>query len=574
MLTVEPKGNENILNLMRQAGVLPESPCNGKGLCGKCKVKIVSGTVSPITEQEEKFLTPAEKQENIRLACLAVPCDRVEIDELGLTLEKKSDVLSAGQMPKITYHPSVRVEKKEITLPTLEKMGALVDDLSHRCTLQVMKKLPYFAGKEVYAVLREQTVIDLREDNRIYGLAVDIGTTTVAVSLIDLQTGRAVQEDGFVNPQKAFGLDVLSRIHYDTEHENGVLQMQEVLVKRLQQSIDTMTKNAGSSSDSIYEIVVGGNSTMIHILLGVGLGSLGRSPYSSVFNCPMNIFAEQTGIHINEEGMLYCIPSVSTYIGGDIVAGALAARLDQAEDTVLFIDIGTNGEMILSCKGKMYSCSCAAGPALEGMNISSGMRAEPGAIEKIKIVEGRAELTTIGNAAPRGLCGSGILEAISEAVKAGIIAKTGRIAKDALLTDEDTDGKRRIVLDQSHEIYVTQSDIRQVQLCKGAILSGILTLMQQTGMNADQIDRVIVAGQFGKHIEPQSLTGSGLIPSGMEDKISYIGNSSMTGAKMCLLSEEERERAEEIAGKICYIELSVCEGYEKLFTRCLQFGGI
>ena len=219
----------------------------------------------------------------------------------------------------------------------------------------------------------------------------------------------------------------------------------------------------------------------------------------------------------------------------------------------------------------MFACSCAAGPALEGMNISCGMRAEPGAIDHVSLQNGQAVFTVIGGQAPKGICGSGLLEAVSQAVGQGIIGKNGRISLDSPLVETDSQGKRRIILDRGRDIYLTQSDIRQVQLCKGAILSGILTLLQQLSISPKEIDRVLVAGQFGKHLAPESLTGCDIIPASLLQRISYIGNSSMTGAQLCLLSGEERLRAWKIAREISYIELSVTPGYEKRFTQCLQF---
>lgn len=580
MIRVEPLDQHNILQRLRSSGILLESPCNGKGLCGKCKVKILSGEVSQPTEQEKKILSGEQLRSGIRLACLTVPLGPVEMDPLGLLDEKPNNVLRGGELPDIDFCPSVTAEQVAVTKPDLENGWSLCEGVGdalnpvRNLPLSLVQKLPDLMDwEQLWCVCHDGVPVDLRTDRQVYGLAVDIGTTTVAVSLADLQTGKICAEDGFVNPQKAFGLDVLSRIHYDMEHPNGVLDLQNAIVQRLQQSAQKLSAEAGIPLDSIYEVVVGGNSTMLHCLLGVPLKSLGVAPYSSVFTRPMSVPAAELGLKLNKETRVYCIPSVSTYIGGDIVSGVLASRIDEATDTVLFVDIGTNGEIVLSRKGRMYSCSCAAGPALEGMNISCGMRAEPGAVEHVSLEDGKVTLGIIAKEAPRGLCGSGLLEAVSQAVTLGIINKTGRISGNSDFTDTDEEGKRRLVLDREHGIYLTQNDIRQVQFCKGAILSGILTLMQRLELDEKDIDRAIVAGQFGKHLNPDSLTGSELIPSTLGDRIIYIGNSSMVGAQMCLLSQNERLRAERIAGKVEYIELSVSQGYEKLFTRCLQFGG-
>ena len=577
MLKVQSHGEMNLLDCLRSSGILLESPCNGKGICGKCKVKILSGTVSALTEQEKRYLTREEIAGGIRLACLTIPQGEVELNEQGLLQEKPNNVLG-GEAVHVELNPLLTVEQIDVTKPTLENgyslSQAMGDTLLREAAppLSLLEKLPGLAQeKHLWKVSYAGKTIDIVKQPERYGLAVDIGTTTVAVSLIDLATGDVRAEEGFVNPQKAFGLDVLSRIHYDMEHTNGVLELRRVIVERLQKAAEEMVKRANVTLDAIYEVVVGANATMLHALLGIPLKSLGTAPYSSVFTQPITALAKELGFALHDQTRLYCIPSVSTFIGGDIVSGVLASQLDRAEDTALLVDIGTNGEIVLSQKGRMYSCSCAAGPALEGMNISCGMRAEPGAVEHVTLGDEGVQLQTISNLPPVGLCGSGLLEAISQVVEKGIVGKTGRIASESALVNTDEEGKRRVVLDGERNIYLTQSDIRQVQFCKGAILSGILTLMQRLGLEEREIDRVIVAGQFGKHLNPESLTGAGLIPVSLKERISYIGNSSMMGAHLCLLNQNERRRAEEVAKNIEYIELSVSPGYEKLFTKCLQF---
>ena len=579
MLKVQSHGEMNLLDCLRSSGILLESPCNGKGICGKCKVKILSGAVSALTEQEKRHLTREEIAGRIRLACLTIPQGEVELDEQGLLQEKPNNVLG-GEAVHVELNPLLTVEQIDVTKPTLENgyslSRAMGDTLLWEAAppLSLLEKLPGLTQeKHLWKVSYAGKTIDLVKQPERYGLAVDIGTTTVAVSLIDLATGNVRAEEGFVNPQKAFGLDVLSRIHYDMEHTNGVLELRRVIVERLQKAAEEMVKRVNVALDAIYEVVVGANATMLHALLGIPLKSLGTAPYSSVFTQPVTVLAKELGFALQDQTRLYCIPSVSTFIGGDIVSGVLASQLDRAEDTALLVDIGTNGEIVLSQKGRMYSCSCAAGPALEGMNISCGMRAEPGAVEHVTLGDEGVQLQTISNLPPVGLCGSGLLEAISQVVEKGIVGKTGRIASESALVNTDEEGKRRVVLDGERNIYLTQSDIRQVQFCKGAILSGILTLMQRLGLEDREIDRVIVAGQFGKHLNPESLTGAGLIPASLKERISYIGNSSMMGAHLCLLNQNERRRAEEVAKNIEYIELSVSPGYEKLFTKCLQFGG-
>ena len=567
----------NILEQLREAGTLLESPCNGKGLCGKCRIRVLSGDAGPVTQAEEQFLTPEELSEGIRLACMAVPNTPVELDPLGLLDGGEGKVLGDGEMPDFPMAPAVTARALEPDGGARAEGRALLDCLPGGFRpgpggpgLPLLRSLPLAAQAgplEGISYLGGLAV--LRRPGHLWGLAVDIGTTTVAVALVDLRTGACLGEDGFVNPQKAYGLDVLSRIHYTLEHPGGERDLQAAIVQDLQESARTLCRQAGGETDDIFEAAVAGNSTMIHALLGVDPASLARAPFNNVFNGPVTLPAGDLGLQFHPTAMVYCLSAVSAYIGGDIVAGALATRLDEGEDTVFFVDIGTNGEMIMRRDGKLVSCSCAAGPALEGMNISCGMRAAQGAVEKVRIRGDRVELGVIGGGAPRGVCGSGLLDAVSQGVAAGVIGKNGRIAPDHPLAGVDAQGKRRMAL--GGDLWLTQGDVRQVQLCKGAILSGCLTLMERLELRPEQIDRVLVAGQFGRHLSPESLVGAGLLPAGLKEKITYVGNTSRTGAMMCLLSTAERRRAEAIARSVSYVELATWPGYEAIFTGSLSF---
>lgn len=321
---------------------------------------------------------------------------------------------------------------------------------------------------------------------------------------------------------------------------------------------------------------------MMHTLIKINPESIGRAPYSPVFLSGKSINANDLGINISSFGKVYLLPGVSSYIGADIVAGVCVCDLQKTDKNILFIDIGTNGEIVLSKKSNLTSCSCAAGPALEGMNISCGMRAGDGAIENIKIGE-LIEKKVIGNKQPKGICGSGIIDAISEMARLKIIGKTGRIQKRESIESDDTlkhlsenivdeNKKRKFILDINNPILaITQEDIRQVQLAKGAILSGFYALLKTMDIDIKSLDEVIIAGQFGKHLSVDSLVGVGIIPKELKDKIKYIGNSSKTGAIMTLLSKDIRYEMEKIARDISYCELSTEEGYERLFTDCLKF---
>ena len=319
---------------------------------------------------------------------------------------------------------------------------------------------------------------------------------------------------------------------------------------------------------------------MLHFLLGIKSNSIGKSPYAPAFVKSKYIKASSIGININSNGKLYCLPGVSSYIGSDIVAGAFVAKLHDRTDNILFIDIGTNGEIVLASKGKLLSCSCAAGPALEGMNISCGMRAATGAIEDMVIDKEQVKLSVIGEQQPIGICGSGILAALRELLKTGIVKKDGSFIKKEKLAEDDyrqkyirLNGKKRefMIEDKAQALYITQSDIRQIQLAKGAILSGFYALLNKSGISINELDRVVIAGQFGSHLSVDSLTGTGILPKEVESKITYVGNSSKTGAYMALMSDDIKKDLEKIAKTIDYMELGASDGYERLFADCLLF---
>ncbi|MBN2899235.1 MAG: DUF4445 domain-containing protein, partial [Clostridia bacterium] len=357
-------------------------------------------------------------------------------------------------------------------------------------------------------------------------------------------------------------------------------QLQASIVEGINHLIDQVAQKKSISKDAIYEVVVAGNTTMLHLLLGVDSTVIGKAPFAPMFVRSKTLRAHEIGIKAGPFTMLYCMPSVSAYIGADIVAGSYVCGLHKKKESILFIDIGTNGEIVLAHEGRLVSCSCAAGPALEGMNISAGMRAQEGAIEELEILPHGIKTKVIGDTEGTGLCGSGILAVIREMIKTGIVTKKGAIIKLEALDEEDyrrryirvQDKKRELVIHEGRlPIVVTQSDVRQVQLAKGAILSGFYALLNEVGITMEDLDQVIVAGQFGAHLPADSLIGTGILPEAVRDKLIYVGNASKTGAYMALMSIDVRKEIEQLAEKMEYMELGATEGYERLFAKCLIF---
>ena len=592
---------KTLLQLLLEQGLLVDNPCNGKGMCGKCKVQIRKGIVPFPDAEEKKLLREEEIRAGIRLACRVVP-ENGNLQVELLQKERKHQILSTGYMPAFFQSPAVRKQRVQIRKmekdnpisleqQILEQTGAAqvaFEVLAENSLEPGAYTALIYGGEEQSQVLK----IELGDTcSALYGAAIDIGTTTVVVSLVDLKEGKEITSASRINAQKTLGLDVLTRITYEIEHpQEGSTLLQKAIVDSINEMLDEISKQAGICREDIYEITVAANCTMMHMLLGIDARSIGKSPYAPIFVKARNLPVHSIGIQAAKEARLYCLPSVSSYIGADIVAGAYVCQLHKAQDKVLFIDIGTNGEIVLSIEGRLLCCSCAAGPALEGMNISCGMRAAEGAIEDVKITEKGVLLKVIGDANdteneknaedPVGICGSGILSVVKELVRTGLVKKDGAFIRKEKLNQQDyrysmiqLNGKKRefVLSEKSQGLRITQSDVRQVQLAKGAILSGFYALLEKAGISMEKLDRVMIAGQFGAHLPAESLTGTGILPKEVENKLVYVGNSSKTGAFMALLSTQVRTEMEQIAERMDYMELGNTEGYERLFTRCMTF---
>lgn len=588
--TYEFASGKNLMEIMLDAGLFLDNACGGKGLCGKCRVKVTGGDAGGVTETEKGILKEEETSQGIRLACLVVPSGDISIEPLQH--EKKHEVLASGYMPDFEFDTDISKQRVTIRKPTLEDQTPFEDQILEETGASLLE---YEAVSEhsmmpgeYTAVMHAGRVIALEPGDTtdsLYGVAIDIGTTTVVCSLIDMLTGEELGHASEVNAQKFFGLDVLTRITYEIENpEDGREKLQKAIVGSINKMVRSVCESNGITQDQIYEFSVGANCTMMHMLMGVDARPIGKAPFAPVFARARDVDAKDIGLKAAAGARLYCLPSVSAYIGADIVAGAYVCDLKHRKGNVMFIDIGTNGEIVLASNGRLLSCSCAAGPALEGMNISSGMRAAEGAIEDIRINEDGLELAVIGGAEPAGICGSGILTVTKELLRTGIVRKTGAFVKAGKFSEDDyrskyikvdEEGKRSFRMTEgsadAEPLYITQGDIRQVQLAKGAILSGFMALMNKAGIGMEDLDRVLIAGQFGAHLPADSITGTGILPFEVEDRIEYVGNTSKTGAYMALMSGEVKRGMEELAHEMDYLELGATENYERLLSECLIF---
>ncbi len=581
---------KSLMDIMLDAGLFIDNACGGKGLCGKCRVRITGGDAGRISETERRILKEDEIMQGVRLACLVFPEGDISIEPMQK--EKKHDVLASGYMPEFDFDPDIVKTRVTIHKPTLEDQTPFEDQILEETgtegfEYEALHEHSMMPG-EYTAVLHNGKVVALEPGNTtdaMYGVAIDIGTTTVVCSLIDMNTGEELGHASEINAQKFFGLDVLTRITYEIEHpEDGRDKLQKAIVGSINKMVGSVCAEHSISQEQIYEFTVGANCTMMHMLMGVDARPIGKAPFAPVFARSKDVKADSIGLKAAPGARLYCLPSVSAYIGADIVAGAYVCDLRSEPGNVIFIDIGTNGEIVLASHGRLMSCSCAAGPALEGMNISSGMRAAEGAIEDIRISEDGLDLKIIGDCEPAGICGSGILTVTKELLRTGIVRKTGAFVKAGKFDESDyrsqyirvdEEGRRSFRMTEGGEgsdpLYITQGDIRQVQLAKGAILSGFMALMKRAGIGMADLDKVLIAGQFGAHLPAESITGTGILPFEVEDRIKYVGNTSKTGAYMALMSKNVKREMEQLAHEMDYLELGATENYERLLSECLIF---
>ncbi|RYC98173.1 ASKHA domain-containing protein [Facklamia hominis] len=517
-------------------------PCGGGGTCGKCRVKIESKNSVPITQADRLLISKQAISEGYRLAChlKGDNCVRAYVPDQSMAASQGVQILRTGHLAPFVIDPVIYYNQEE-------------------------KKIYYL----------DRPLANWQESKSFYIATVDIGSTTIVVSLLDGQSGQEITSETCLNPQRRFGQDVMSRISSVQKDPENLTEMQGAVLSEIRDILLQMCLNHEIEFEQVFGIFIAGNAVMNHILLGVSPEPLGVAPYQLVIKDLQERNFHEMGFDCFGEGILATLPNVSAFVGGDIVAGILATALYRQKQTCLFVDIGTNGEIVLVHKGKMYSASCAAGPALEGMNITCGMTAQPGAIEEATFSRASLRYKTIAKKKAVGICGSGILALIRECLKEELIISRGNIAKAETLSPRlqtYIDNKaKKIWIDRRRNIFISQGDIRQIQLAKGAILSGIQALMAQAGIDAENIDRVLIAGQFGSYVTAESLTVVGLVPKSLKDKIEYVGNTSQAGCRMFALNHHFYHRVNQMVAEIQHVELSLLPGYDRLFAKATLF---
>jgi uncharacterized 2Fe-2S/4Fe-4S cluster protein (DUF4445 family) len=606
--------------LLIESGIYIRSLCGGHGSCGKCKIRFLNEQkflTSP-TQSEIKTISKEELTKGWRLACQA----RVKNEKMEIIKDQKPPhfrvflpeellyedfkILTSGINKGVKLQPNVKKYSLFIQRPSLEKPISDFDRIKTALINEVDKfnensdfTLEYDVLSKISNTLREknheitltllnnQKIINCEPGNTLeanFGIAIDIGTTTIVVYLLNLKNGKIYAVSSCLNPQTAFGEDVVSRITYASAQKIGLDQLNSTLINALNDLIGKVCKKAKIDASQIYEATIVGNSVMHHLFLNITPKYIGLSPYIPTLTQGINIRAERLRLQISKAGNVFLLPVIAGYVGADTIGVLLSSEIDGEDALTLAIDVGTNGELIIGNKDLLATGSCAAGSALEGAHISHGMRAAAGAIDRIAIDPETLEVsyTTIANKPPIGICGSGLIDCVAEMLKAKILSRSGNINKNLLSNDKliKTQQGIEFILAQksdtqmNHAISISQKDIREMQMAKGAFFSGARIIMQyikrQHNYNAD-ISQIFLAGAFGNYINKENAKFIGMIPDIPKDFIFQIGNAAGIGAQNALLNTDLRKKAQKILKQTHYVEIATEENFQKEFAQAMYF---
>lgn len=597
---VEAEAGITLMQAAEKAGVYINSLCGGKGVCGKCRVQVINGKVLA-DKHSIGFLSKEELNEGFVLACqtkvtsdmevVIPPESRLEEEQImtqgavvNYSQPEKVFVAKLPSDPLSLFEPLVQKIYLELKEPSGEDNIADIDrimrelkrrteyqsfEISLHCLQGLAKKLRDNSWKVTATIARHGDLWRILQiepgetSDQNYGLALDVGTTTVVAQLVNLKSGNVLGVTGSHNLQSHYGEDVISRMVFACSKEKGLNPLHEAVVKNINEMLKTLTKENGIDIKQITAIVAAGNTTMSHLLLGLIPCSIRLDPYVPTTHVFPQIRAAELNIHINPEGILETVADVASYVGGDIVAGVLACGIADKPQVKALIDVGTNGEIAIGNNDWMVCCSASAGPAFEGGGISCGMRATRGAIERVEINDGRVMYRTIGKARPRGICGSGLIDSIYELVRNKIIGQDGKFnldSRDERIVEKDNEAALIVASSQETEtgkdLTIRESDISNLIRSKGAVFAAIKSLVDYVGLSFNDIDTFFVAGGFGSYLDIPKAIAIGLLPDIDPKKIKFVGNSSLMGARMALLSTHAFERTVKIASGMTNIELS------------------
>ena len=601
---------QTVLEGARRTNVKLIATCGGKGRCRSCRIQVLEGELSPPTPEEQQTLGPQELEQNFRLACHAkVLTDSVvriapPVSEHSLNILSQADGVGYAFEPDVAkYHitmPQFGEERQSSELEEIcrqlaecSETGSLdMNDVS--IDLSALQQLPSFLqqhGRDLTVVLRQQHILaleagDTRDD--LYGIAFDIGTTSVVGYLQDLRHGTQMAVASALNAQATYGGDLMSRITFAQNEREGRQILHEKVLQSLNNIVDELCEQAGIARDRVYESTIVGNSCMHHLCLDIDPVRLGIAPYMAAIRRRVVSTAVELGIHINPSARVVMLPLIAGFVGADTVGVILATDLHKSQTLRLAIDIGTNGEIVLAAPGRVLACSTAAGTAFEGAQIRHGMRGAKGAIERVVIDEHDIRCRVIGGGPALGICGSGLVDAVAQMLDAGVIQPGGRLLTaeeaerdglpDFLSARLKREGRRKhfVLLpgeqcENGDAIVITQQDIRELQLAKGAIAAGITMLLNLLGARPDDIHEILLAGAFGNYIDPQSALRIGLIPALPLERIRSVGNAAGLGSKLALISGKAKHEADLIAERTEHVALTSNSAFQVIFAENMGF---
>lgn len=590
-INVQAERLSSLLEAAQSAGIGLSAVCGGKSTCGSCLVRISNqGAVSPLNEIEKKTLSSEQIDKRFRLACQVQVWDDVVVDIPAESLSAPQRTQIEGYDRPISIDPSTQVI--EITIPDQpspdvsgcwERFCQLLNQQGisspQAPEIQVLRRLPDYLNtgqEQKRVVLKDRQVVGIfPPETAVLGMAIDIGTTKIAGYLANLENGETLSAIGMMNPQIAYGEDVMARISCILKEKQCSSQLQQIMVEAINRLAGDLCTEASLDCQPghIVEVLVVGNTAMHHILLGLPVKQLGTAPYQPAIASSLDLNASDWGLEISPGGRLCLLPNIAGFVGADHVSMLLATGISTEKKCTLYIDIGTNTEITLLAGKRAIACSTASGPAFEGAHIKNGMRAADGAIERVKIEQNGVWLQTVNNAKAVGICGSGIIDALAQMLHAGIMDKQGMLNGDHPLVAS----RSEFVLLQKektgvqHDIVLTRKDISEIQLAKAAIQAAIRLLLQEAGLKLDDLEQVIIAGAFGCYIDIESAKRIGLLPDLPLDRFTQVGNAAGIGAKRALLSSRMRAETESIGQWIEYLELATHPQFSHQFTNALSF---
>jgi len=589
---VEVERGTILLNAIREAGINIRSICGGDGECGTCKVILNKGEVSDVSTKYTNWLSPQEISEGYHLACqirilsdgeFTIPVEsRIANPKILLSTEMTIDTLDPESKKYLaTLLPAQSSEQRPIRLHDYSGPSPKVSD-------NIYNKLLLMKEPITATLSRGNTppeIIDVESGDRTssnYGIAIDVGTTTIVVLLVDLTNGKILGKASALNKQITYGETLITRIAFSRKVENGLLKLQQAVVETINDLVNRLASSAGIKNEEITSVSAGGNTVMNHLLAGVDVDYLWFvDANDKVPRSPVIKKAKELGIHTNPEAHVYCIPNVSRFLGGDAIGDVVASGMYDSDEISLFVDMGTNGEIIFGNKDWLVSCSVASGPAFEGAGVRFGMRAMRGAIEHVKINPEslEAEYTVIGNEPPRGICGSGLIDAVAEMFHVGVLDFRGKIvAGRTRLVREGRDGLEYVIAPAEktaigRDIVITQRDMDYFMDSKGAALGGIMVLMKKFNFSIYDVKNFYLAGAFGAYTDLRNATKLGIFPEFPNAKIRPIGNGSLSGAYATLLSMKKRDHANAIAQNMLYIDLLADVMFAETYSESIYIPG-